>query len=214
MKGIFLEIELEGEFFYLLHNKALYRPSKKQLILSDLHLGKAAHFRKQGIPLPTNGHVEDLERLGHLIRAWKPKSVLLLGDLFHSNYNREWLWFESFLREHPTVEFTLVIGNHDVLPPNKYELPNMTRISRLEERYFIFSHAPLDEPEKMNICGHVHPGLEIAGSARQSFKLPCFYSGSRHFIMPAFGKLTGLYLLEREKDSDYYLITRDTIVRV
>lgn len=214
MKGIFLEVELEGELFYLLHNKALYRPSKKQLILSDLHLGKAAHFRKQGIALPTQAHIDDLERMAHLVRAWKPRSVLLLGDLFHSNYNREWLWFEAFLREHPKIEFTLVIGNHDILPDKAYQLPNMTRVSRLEERWFIFSHAPIDEPEKLNICGHVHPGYELEGPARQSYRLPCFYSNRRHFIMPAFGNLTGLYLMERIGDASYYLITRDTIVRV
>jgi uncharacterized protein len=214
MKGVFLETELAGEKFLLLHQKALYRPGKKQLILSDVHLGKASHFRRKGIAMPVQSQLGDLERFAYLLRNWKPKTVLLLGDLFHSEYNREWLWLEALLREYSHIRFILVIGNHDILPEKAYKIPNLERTERIEEERIIFSHSPLEVRHKLNICGHVHPGLEIVGKARQSFRLPCFYYGRDIFIMPAFGQLTGLHMLEREERSDYFLITRDTIVKV
>lgn len=213
-KGIYIEVTLAQEIFFLLHQKALFRPSRKQLILSDLHLGKAAHFRKQGVPLPAYSHLNDLEKLAYLIRAWKPESVLLLGDLFHSDYNREWLWFKGLLKEHAEVEFILVMGNHDILPENAYAEANLQRCDKIEEEELVFTHEPLPDSHKLNICGHLHPGLEIRGQARQSFRLPCFYSGENQLILPAFGELTGLYLLDKKESSDYYLITRDTIVKV
>ncbi len=87
-------IQLAGEDFYLLPQKAVYRPALRQLILSDLHLGKTSHFRKQGIALPVNSYQKDFEKLNSLVHRWKPNSVLFLGDLFHSTYNREWLIFK------------------------------------------------------------------------------------------------------------------------
>src|SRR5690606_331301 len=119
--------------------------------------------------------------LAHLLRTWKPKSVLLLGDLFHSELNREWLWFEALLREYEKVQFVLVMGNHDILPEKAYKIPNLEKKMWHEEKRFIFSHAPLGEVSKLNICGHIHPGLEISGKARQSFRLPCFYSDKNLF---------------------------------
>jgi uncharacterized protein len=210
-----MEITLKDEKFFLLFHKALYRPSKKQLILSDLHLGKVSHFRKQGIPLPPQSHLKDLDKLNFLLVIWKPRTVLILGDLFHSNYNREWLWFKSLLMEYPEIEFILVQGNHDVLDPAEYQLPNLFNADEIEEDDFVFSHAPLADPgNKLNFCGHLHPGIRLTGIARQSITLPCFYNNHRHFILPAFGNLTGLNIIDRDAGADVYPVTHETVVKL
>lgn len=214
MKKPYEEIQLRGESFYLLPQRAMYRPSNRQLILSDIHLGKAAHFRKQGIALPIQSHLKDIDKLHFLLTTWQPLSALILGDLFHSSYNKEWLWFKSLLMEHQQVQFILVEGNHDILDNALYTLPNLLKVKVVEEENFIFSHHQLEKSEKLNISGHVHPGIQLFGTAKQSMSLPCFYSGKTHFIMPAFGNLTGLHLLQREDESDYYLIVEDGIVRL
>jgi metallophosphoesterase superfamily enzyme len=54
------------------------------LILSDLHLGKTAHFRKNGIPLPANIILEDLKRLSILIDHFKPEKIIVVGDFLHA----------------------------------------------------------------------------------------------------------------------------------
>jgi DNA ligase-associated metallophosphoesterase len=208
------EIRLAGELFYLLFHKALFRPAKKQLILSDVHLGKASHFRKKGIALPPQSHLKDLDKLEYLLKKWTPKSVLILGDLFHSHYNKEWFWFMALLKSFPRTKFILVEGNHDILSSSEYNLPNLSKKVQIDEDHFIFSHAPLEDPPKINICGHVHPGIRITGVARQSITLPCFYFNGRHFILPAFGDLTGLAILEKEIFSDYYLVTHETVVKL
>ncbi len=214
MKKPYEDIQLRGESFYLLPQRAMFRPSNMQLILSDIHLGKATHFRKQGIAIPIQSHLKDIDKLHFLVSTWQPLSVLILGDLFHSTYNKEWLKFKWLLMEHEKVQFILVEGNHDVLDDALYNLPNLLKVKIVEEEKFIFSHHQLKKSEKLNISGHVHPGLELFGTAKQSMRLPCFYSGQTHFIIPAFGNLTGLHFLQREDGSDYYLIVEDGIVKL
>lgn len=214
MKKAVEEISLSGEQFYLLPQRALYRVAAKQLILSDVHLGKATHFRKQGLAMPAQSHLKDIDKLHFLIDTWQPSSVIILGDLFHSDYNKEWLWFRSFLMHYLRINFILVEGNHDILSNKEYEAENLVKTELLVEENFIFSHHPLKQKEKINFCGHIHPGIKLFGEAKQSVKLPCFYFKGTQFILPAFGELTGLYLLEREDNAIYYLVMPGRIVKL
>lgn len=209
-----LEIELGGEKFFLLPQKALFRPSKKQLVLSDVHLGKATHFRKQGLPLPDYSHLKDIDKLHFLIEKWEPQTVLILGDLFHSDYNKEWLWFKALLLQYFYIEFILIEGNHDILDNDQYSMQNLLKAELLEDEHFIFSHAPLKDEDKLNICGHIHPGIRIEGIAKQAENLPCFHLSKTHLILPAFGYLTGLFLLEKETASNYFITTGKKVIKL
>lgn len=207
------EIFLASEAFYLLPQKAIFRPLKKELLISDIHLGKATHFRKNGIPMPAESQIKDLKSLEFLLRYWKPETVIILGDLFHSNFNKEWWWFKAFLKEYCAVNFVLVKGNHDILKNEVYEGTNLKTIKVIEEEDFIFSHEPINDSKKINFCGHIHPGIQISGIAKQSIKLPCFYFDNNQFILPAFGHLTGLYILPKKENAVYYLISNNTIFK-
>jgi len=214
MKLIFTEIIIKGEPFYLLPQRAAYRPLQKQLILSDIHLGKASHFRKQGIAMPSQSHLRDIDRIHFLIDKYQPETVLLLGDLFHSEYNNEWLWFKSMLMTYPRVQFVLLEGNHDILPRGTYVIPNLMKIGLLEEQYIIFSHHPLPDQKKLNICGHVHPGIRLEGMARDSVSLPCFAMNDSHFLMPAFGDLTGLSIIDTRDQHRVFVVLSDSVVEI
>src|SRR4051812_42124234 len=148
----YLQVMIREEIFFLLHQRAVFRPLSSDLIISDVHLGKASHFRKKGIAIPAQSHLKDIDRLRYLFDKWKPKKVLFLGDLFHSDYNREWLWFKSLLLGCPDIKFRLVAGNHDILSEKDYTIPNLEKCDIIEEDKFIFSHAPLDGPDRMNFC--------------------------------------------------------------
>lgn len=214
MNPIHTEIIIKGEPFHLLPHRVMFRPLQRQLIISDIHLGKASHFRKKGIAMPDESHLRDIDRLHYLVDKYRPETVLLLGDLFHSEYNNEWLWFKSFLRTYPKVQFVLLEGNHDILPRGTYVIPNLLKIGILEEQHVVFSHHPLTAPAKLNICGHVHPGVRITGKARQSVTLPCFAMNETHLLLPAFGDLTGLHLLDMDEESRYFLVTQDCVVEI
>jgi metallophosphoesterase superfamily enzyme len=97
-------IEINGQTLELLPQKAIYWKSARTLIVSDLHLGKSGHFRKSGIPAPAGINQKNLNRLDKLLQSFKPNRLLILGDLFHSDANREWLEFESFTRKWKSIE--------------------------------------------------------------------------------------------------------------
>jgi metallophosphoesterase superfamily enzyme len=89
-------------------------------------------------------------------------------------------------------------------------------VDTIEDEHFIYSHAPLTEvPEgKMNITGHIHPGIVLTGIGRQSIKLPCFYMTGSLFILPAFGMLTGLYTMDKKEGCRIFGVLPDGVRRI
>ena len=83
--------DYKGMELTLLPEKAVWIGSLRVLLLADIHLGKASHFRKSGIPVPEQVHDLDYQRLGKLIQDYSPKDVYFLGDLFHSSWNNTYL---------------------------------------------------------------------------------------------------------------------------
>jgi DNA ligase-associated metallophosphoesterase len=212
-----MELQLGKETYVLLNEKALFRLSDATLIIADLHLGKAQHFRKNGIYLPQKSAEKDYERLKQLCSSLNPRRIILLGDLFHSTYNHEWELFCEFVNDFRRIEFVLVLGNHDILEEQRYKrVCSMVVEEILEEEDVVFSHHPLKKVpvNKTNIAGHIHPGVVLSGKGKQHVKLPCFYLVNNQLILPAFGSLTGLQLIALEKDAQVYVITTSRVMKI
>ncbi|MBL7711670.1 MAG: ligase-associated DNA damage response endonuclease PdeM [Chitinophagaceae bacterium] len=199
-------IELNTRRLELLSEKAVYDSTQQLLIIADVHLGKAAHFRKEGIALPAGVQGKDYERLARLFEAKQARKVYFLGDLFHSSINSDWHAFCALVRDFPSVSFTLVRGNHDLIDESLLAALCIRVESTIADEQFVFSHHPLSAVPlgKINFCGHVHPGIQLSGGSRQSLTLPCFYRLKQTFILPAFGSLTGLYRVQRSKGDEVY----------
>ncbi|WPP51302.1 ligase-associated DNA damage response endonuclease PdeM [Catalinimonas niigatensis] len=203
-------IEVRGQKLSLLAEKAIYWHEASFLILTDLHLGKAGHFRKAGIPIPKGVHEADLLCLQQLIDTYCPKAVLMLGDLFHSEINQEWNDFRVFLQNNASLSFILVKGNHDILPEAAYREDNLTLYQ--EEWCFTpfhFSHHPLENvPTNLyNMAGHVHPGYRLKGRGGQNIKLPSFHFSAEGVLLPAFGRFTGcVHVPKKQGDQVFILI--------
>ncbi|MCX2745897.1 ligase-associated DNA damage response endonuclease PdeM [Mangrovivirga sp. M17] len=210
------EILIRGEKLTLLPQKAIYWKKKSALIIADLHLGKITHFRNQGVALPANGVMNNWERLGNLIEEYSPEDVYFLGDLFHSDYNNEWIIFEELSAEFPSTTFHLVAGNHDILPEFHYQ---KFKIKVYKEALcvdpFIFTHHPLKETSELyNLAGHIHPGVVLRGNGRQTAKLKCFYFGEAGAILPSYGDFTGIYKMKIKKGDKVYVVTENSVLKV
>lgn len=211
-----MTIKINGCEFSLLHQKALYKPDEALLIIADIHLGKANHFRNSGIPFPAIAQQSDYERLEQLFMEIKPHKVYFLGDLFHSTFNRDWHYFCDLIAKFPSILFLLVKGNHDIINTKLFKEICIDVVDTIEDDLFIYTHEPMDNVTtgKMNIAGHVHPGVILSGMARQSIKLPCFYIRQQRMILPAFGVLTGLYSMEQADDADVYMVLQDRVKKL
>ena len=193
--------------------KALYWVQEKALIISDVHLGKASHFRKSGIAVPGQVHLGDLQRIDHLIKVYNPKIVLFLGDLFHSEHNADWYKFNSWLQDYSYIRFILVKGNHDILPEFHYKDSPLDLVDYWAKGPFLFTH---DEQvsELYNISGHVHPAVRLSGRARQSVQLPCFHFTAKNALLPAFGLFTGFVKVKVQKGDEVFGLTKNEVLHL
>lgn len=177
----------------LTNQRALFWEKQQMLVLSDLHLGKAAHFRKNGIALPTQLGKDDLQRLEGLILYFNPRYVLVVGDLVHAGDNKEVALFGRFTARFSGVDFLLVKGNHDRFPEDL--LPELG-IRAVYDELLIdtlrFIHHPEDHrPGLYTISGHIHPGVAVRMPAKRVMHFPCYVLTEEQLILPAFAKFTG-----------------------
>lgn len=209
---------IQNQTWELLPEKAIYWKERKMLIITDLHIGKSGHFRKSGIAAPSTINSKNLERLGRLIQNHQPATLLILGDLFHSKANREWLEFEEWLENFNGLDIQLVTGNHDLLHQSFYESANIKDHETLEMDGFLFVHDPddLNEPNKpvIIVAGHIHPGIALKGKGRQSLRFPCFLFSDDRILLPAFGEFTGLHTIKPEEDEEVFVVVEGSIVEL
>ena len=82
-----MTIKINNQTFTLHQFGAIFWEEKNTLLISDVHLGKVAHFRKHGMAIPNNAIFENFTRLNIILDFFKPKTIIFLGDLFHSKIN-------------------------------------------------------------------------------------------------------------------------------
>ncbi len=152
----------KGGHWRLSAGKALYWEEERALIVADLHVGKAAHFRKAGIGVPANIVQEDLYRLQQLITKYNPVRLIVVGDMFHSSANNEVQYFRIWRQQFPHIRFELVTGNHDIMDPGVYASLDIEMKDTLTLGGIYFVHDPKDwkrsDAETYAMSGHIHPG--------------------------------------------------------
>ncbi len=210
-------ITSQGEELILDKERAIYFPKNKLLAISDLHLGKSAHFRKFGLPVPSTLAQNDLQRLSLLLKTYQPKSLLINGDMFHDSLNSDIDNFYLWRKDYKELDLLLVKGNHDRLTATDYASMD---IQVYAPSYclgpFCFIHdAPKHKEEELYpITGHIHPGITITGKAKQRLKFPCFFFGKSYAIMPAFSCFTGLFNIKPVSGEKVFAITPQQVIEV
>jgi DNA ligase-associated metallophosphoesterase len=189
------ETTLCGERVVLHPERALHWPGGDALFVADVHLGKAAAFRAGGVPLPRGSTQADHGRLGSLLARTGARRLVVLGDFLHARAGRVAALdasFKAWRAAHRTVGIVLVRGNHDDRagdPPADWGIDVVAEPHLVAP--FIACHVPTTPPTGYALCGHVHPGVFLRGTA-DAERLPCFVLGLRRAILPAFGSFTGL----------------------
>jgi DNA ligase-associated metallophosphoesterase len=208
-----MEIVVLNNHFELLASRAIFWCERSALILSDTHFGKTAHFRREGISIPDHSFYKDLEVLDDLIIKYAPLSLIVVGDMFHSYYNKEVAVFARWRDRYPRLDIHLAKGNHDILHAEIYnDLKIMVHRSYVLDG-FIFSHELCRDLEGFCFNGHIHPGVQIRGLARQELKLPCFHFSMMSCTLPAFSRFTGLSLITVRQEDQIFVIAGSEVMR-
>jgi len=201
------------QHFELDSSGALFWPDQNCLILSDVHLGKIQHFRKNGAAIPLQAQEENYLRLKHVISRYTPKTLLVIGDLFHSEWNREWTLFEAFVNAQQ-LDIVLVAGNHDIIAHKHFEALGIEVVTDKQLKNIQFSHYPDHDTVQFQISGHLHPAVRVQLGAKEKRTLKCFYRKNKQFVLPAFGYFTGNARVNQREVDEIYVIAEDEVIRI
>ena len=178
----------------MLPSRALFLPKTKELLICDVHLGKAEYFQQNGIPLTNNSDENNFASIKKIVKKYNPDKLIILGDLFHSKYAIDET-LQKKVEDLPEILETnveLILGNHDV----GCNIKNVRTYDIKKNKNITFSHEPLNltDNKTLNICGHYHPKLYLKNS-RDKLSFRCFAMDIKKNILflPAFGDLTGGY---------------------
>ncbi len=211
-------IDVRGEQLTLLPERAVFWHGSSTLLIADPHWGKAATFRSSGIPVPSGTTRQAVHRIDSSVRRMAPRRIVFLGDLLHAREGRSNDLFAALTKwraSNSAIEVVLVRGNHD---RRAGDPPADLAIDCVNAPYaappFIFAHHPAADATGYVIAGHVHPGIRLYGSGGQRERLPCFFIGKEHAILPAFGDFTGLADIEPKEGDSVYAVANDRVIRV
>jgi DNA ligase-associated metallophosphoesterase len=206
-------ISLKGEALELLPERAMWWPKEQALILSDLHWGKSAHFRKHGIPMPGSTQQQDALRLARIVAQTGARQLIIAGDLFHSRHNSEVDDFRRWRDAHEDLKIDFIMGNHDILDASFYKgLGFVVYEQGMECKPFYIAHDELLHPTLYTIHGHLHPGISIPGVKAHS--LPVFAVGSHALILPAFGRFTGCKRIHPGNFEALYVVGEEKVLKL
>lgn len=208
-------IVLHQQNFILTNQRAFFWKEAETLVLSDLHLGKTAHFRKNGIALPSEIIHDDLDRLSNLLIYYHPKKLIIAGDFLHAGCNSEFKIFSEWRSRFPELRIILVKGNHDRLSKNTLLDIGLNQVCDIyEESNFIFSHEQVNSIDKFVISGHLHPGIRLKTPVGRFLKFPSYIVTHSQLILPAFSSFTGLDTKNHPQDSSYYFFNEEGIYQI
>ena len=220
-------IEAMGQTVTLLPQRAVYLNDSQTLLVADLHLGKAATYRKLGQPVPQGTTTETLARLSAAIQRQPVKKLVVLGDFLHAAHVHQasptLAAIEQWRARHSMLSITLVRGNHDDRagdPPKDFDIDVVDEPHCVDG--FACCHAlphhknPVVKAgnQAFAFAGHTHPVVTLQGRARDRLRLLCFVVSPDSCILPAFGAFTGGHEHQPTHDETLYAIADDAIFAI
>ncbi|SRR5579883_55406 len=211
-----MQLTVLGTELQLLPEKAIYIDRWQSLLVSDVHLGKSETFQAAGIPITNQVNQETLDRLQMLCLKTQPKTLIILGDLFHSRFALvqdvvdRWTDFLNAVQ----VEVKLVVGNHDRALLHQFkDLAIKCYSNGLQYDRLLMSHEPSPQAHTLNICGHIHPCVRLK-TRLDNLRLPCFYweHAKNLLVLPSFGAFTGSYEVALTAGTIAYAIAEQAVI--
>lgn len=196
-----VELSIGGHPMLAMAERVLFWPARSRLILSDLHLGKADTFRRQGMALPTGGTTLDLERLSTLATTTGARQLWILGDFLHGSIEpQSWrMQWNTWREAHATLDIGVLTGNHDVALRAASLAVTMLGAA-VNEAGLAFRHAPETVGSHHVICGHVHPVTRLPALPR---RWPVFWLRPHQTVLPAFSAFSGGFEIDMADGEDF-----------
>ena len=177
---------------------ALFWPSRRALLVADLHFEKASWFARFGQMLPPYDSIATLADLTALAAASGAEEIWCLGDSFHDRDGCERLpqRAQAMLRALTSAtRWTWITGNHDAgfstsLETRLADHCGGAIMTEAAVDGLILRHEADPADPRPELSGHFHPKLHVTMRGRRIARR-CFVASPTKLILPAFGALTG-----------------------
>ena len=184
-----------GPNLYFDSRRAAWFPQEQVLAVADLHLGYAWAHRLSGQLMPIPPTNDTLARLADLQRDYKPREIVLLGDIVHRAVALPVLAEEVrelFETLSARSQLRFLAGNHDrnlKAVFKEWALPIEMLSARTVGNHLLV-HGDTPPPESETgfrlVMGHEHPAISIGDGVTTSQKCPCFLVSESVVVLPAF----------------------------
>jgi DNA ligase-associated metallophosphoesterase len=185
-----VRFSFSGHELMALPQGALFWPSRRALLVADLHLEKASWYARLGQMLPPYDSIATLSDLSAVTAATGAEEIWCLGDSFHDRHGCDRLPAdarEMLLRLTASTRWTWITGNHD---PGFADHCGGAIVEEVEVGGLLLRHEADPTETRPELSGHFHPKLRINHRGRQIARR-CFVATPTKLILPAFGALTG-----------------------
>ncbi len=184
------DLRFGGHVLHALPQGALFWPTRRALIVADLHFEKASWFARLGQMLPPYDSLATLTDLTALVTATGARELWCLGDSFHDSKGCERLPEAGralLIALTGALDWIWITGNHDAAFVDHC---GGRIVEEAEVEGLILRHEADPNEPRPELSGHFHPKLRIAVRGRQVARR-CFVASKTKLILPAFGSLTG-----------------------
>jgi DNA ligase-associated metallophosphoesterase len=185
-----VRFSFSGHELMALPQGALFWPSRRALLVADLHLEKASWFARLGQMLPPYDSIATLTDLTAIVDEVDVHEIWCLGDSFHDRHGCDRLPERArtlLTALTARTRWTWITGNHD---PGFADHCGGEIVEEAEVDGLLLRHEADPNEARPELSGHFHPKLRISQRGRQVSRR-CFVATDRKLILPAFGALTG-----------------------
>jgi len=183
-------LSFAGQTFSALPEGALYWPTRRALLVADLHFEKASWFAARGQMLPPYDSIATLTELAALAERTQAAELWCLGDSFHDSKGCERLPAEAralLTRLTSQLDWRWITGNHDSLLVDHC---GGTIMEEAEVDGLLLRHEADPRELRPELSGHFHPKFRVQVRGKLVSRR-CFVATDTKLILPAFGALTG-----------------------
>lgn len=189
---------------------ALFHEREQWLAVADLHFGYEVSQRAAGRLMPMWGMNSVRDRLLALLADYRPRQLVLVGDLVHDRAAASELQ-RLFAELGRTCELIALAGNHDRQLVNVVELRDSWQTDGF---HFHHGHCTAEPSHRTQIIGHHHPASTIADGAGLRLKLPAFVQQSTCWILPAFSPWASGTQWTRDAESHVWVCSPQRVIRL
>jgi DNA ligase-associated metallophosphoesterase len=184
----FCDVELAA-----LPSGALYWPSRRALLVADLHFEKASWYARAGQMLPPYDTAATLSEIETVVSSTGAVEIWCLGDSFHDadGCTRMAPAEQARLRAlTDAVDWRWIVGNHDRGAGTMADHCGGAIMADTVIDGLLLTHEANPLETRPELSGHFHPKLRLSLRGRNVARR-CFVASATKLILPAFGALTG-----------------------